>query len=45
VVHGLEASVARAEALKAEALAALSAFGAEAEALREIVRVVSVRRA
>jgi geranylgeranyl diphosphate synthase type II len=45
VVHGLDASTARAEALKDEALAALSPFGIEAEALREIVRVVSVRRA
>ncbi len=44
VVCGLDASILRAESLKDEALAGLSAFGPEADALREIVRVVSVRR-
>ncbi len=44
VVYGIDASVARAGSLRDEALAGLVAFGPEAEALREIVRVVSVRR-
>jgi geranylgeranyl diphosphate synthase type II len=45
VVYGLDASLSRALALKDEAVAALDGFGPEAEGLREIVRVVSVRRA
>jgi geranylgeranyl diphosphate synthase type II len=45
VVYGLEASIARAGTLREEALAELGDFGPEADALREIVRAVSVRRA
>jgi geranylgeranyl diphosphate synthase type II len=45
VVHGLDASVARAGSMRDAALDALSPFGEEAEALREIVRSVAVRRA
>jgi geranylgeranyl diphosphate synthase type II len=43
-VYGMEGAVARAESLGAAALAALSSFGEEAEALREIVRLVAARR-
>jgi geranylgeranyl diphosphate synthase type II len=41
---GMEAAVARADALSREALSAVSSFGTEAEALRGIVRVVAARR-
>ena len=41
---GMEAALARAEALSTEALAALSRFGEEADALRDIVRLVAARR-
>jgi geranylgeranyl diphosphate synthase type II len=41
---GMEAAVARADALSREALSAVSSFGAEAEALRGIVRMVAARR-
>ncbi len=44
VVYGMDAAVARAESLGAGALEALSSFGEEASALREIVRVVAARR-
>lgn len=44
VAYGLEAAVARAEALGREALAAVAAFRGEAEPLRELVRVVQGRR-
>ena len=41
---GMEAALARAEALAGEALAALSSFGEEGDALRNIVRLVAARR-
>jgi geranylgeranyl pyrophosphate synthase len=41
---GMEAAVARADALSREALSAVSSFGTEAEALRGIVRMVAARR-
>ncbi len=41
---GMASAVARAEALGIEAHAALSCFGADAEALREIIRLVAARR-
>ncbi len=41
---GMDAAVARAEALRRDSLLALSAFGEEAEALRDIVRLVAARR-
>ncbi len=43
-VFGMDAAMARAEALGGEALAALSSFGEEADALRDIVRLVAARR-
>ena len=43
-VHGMEAAAARAGALGREGQAALSAFGPDAEPLREIVRMVVTRR-
>jgi len=42
--RGLEEALRRAEELAGEAVAALSGFGPEADALREIVRIVSARR-
>lgn len=42
--HGIEAAAARAEALGAEARAALTRFGDEADVLREIIRMVAARR-
>ncbi len=44
VAHGLAAATARAEALGREALDALAAFGGEADALRELIRMVQDRR-
>jgi geranylgeranyl diphosphate synthase type II len=41
---GMEAAVARAEALSREALSAVSSFGKEAESLRGIVHLVAARR-
>jgi geranylgeranyl pyrophosphate synthase len=41
---GMQAAAARADALGAEALSAVSSFGAEAEPLRAIVRMVAARR-
>jgi geranylgeranyl diphosphate synthase, type II len=41
---GMEAAVARAEALSREALSAVSSFGKEAEGLRGIVHLVAARR-
>ncbi|MGE5699615.1 MAG: polyprenyl synthetase family protein [Deltaproteobacteria bacterium] len=41
---GMEAAIARAESLAREALSAVSAFGSEGEALRDIVRMVAARR-
>lgn len=41
---GMEAAVAHADALSREALSAVSSFGKEAEALREIVHRVAARR-
>jgi farnesyl diphosphate synthase len=43
-VAGVAAAHARAEALCAESLAALDAFGAEADGLRELARYVATRR-
>jgi len=44
VVFGMDAAMARADGLGGEALAALSSFGEEADALRDIVRLVAARR-
>jgi geranylgeranyl pyrophosphate synthase len=44
VAHGMPAAIERASELGREALAALSAFGAEADPLRELVRMVQNRR-
>jgi geranylgeranyl diphosphate synthase type II len=41
---GMEAAVARADALRRQALSALSSFGEKGETLRDIVRLVTVRR-
>jgi len=41
---GMQAAAARADALGAEALSAVSSFGSEAEPLRAIVRMVAARR-
>jgi geranylgeranyl diphosphate synthase type II len=41
---GMEAALARADELSAEAMSALSSFGGEGDALREIVRMVAARR-
>ncbi|HSL91079.1 MAG TPA: farnesyl diphosphate synthase [Candidatus Limnocylindrales bacterium] len=41
---GMAAAVARAESLSCEALSAVSAFGEDGEALRDIVRMVAARR-
>ena len=43
-ILGMAAAVERVEALRRESLGALSAFGEEAEALRDIVRIVVTRR-
>jgi hypothetical protein len=40
----MEAAIARADVLAREALSAVSTFGSEAEALRDIVRMVAARR-
>jgi len=42
--RGLEVAVRRSEELAGEAVSALSGFGPEADALRQIVRIVSARR-
>lgn len=44
VAHGMPAAIERASELGREALASLSAFGAEADPLRELVRMVQNRR-
>ncbi|MBI5341884.1 MAG: polyprenyl synthetase family protein [Deltaproteobacteria bacterium] len=41
---GMKTALARAEALSAEAMSALSSFGEEGDALRDIVRIVAARR-
>jgi geranylgeranyl pyrophosphate synthase len=41
---GMKSALARAEALSAEAMSALSSFGEEGDALRDIVRLVAARR-
>jgi len=44
VAHGMPAAIERATTLGREALAAISTFGAEADPLRELVRMVQDRR-
>ena len=44
VAHGMPAAIERAAELEREALAAISTFGAEADPLRELVRMVRNRR-
>ena len=43
-VFGMEAAVSMAESLSRESLSALSSFGESADALRDIVRIVTTRR-
>ena len=44
VAHGMPAAMERASGLEREALAAVSAFGVEADPLRELVGMVRTRR-
>ena len=44
VAHGMPAAISRASELERAALAAVSTFGAEADPLRELVRMVRNRR-
>ena len=44
VAHGMPAAIERASDLERSALAAISAFGTEADPLRELVRMVRNRR-